>query len=1051
MKISAFHPLQKLALASVLSLTCAAASAQSYTYTPESFEEAAWTTKGTTVKSATGTWTTNKNVSTADQAMDGSKSLLISAKDGIVTPELKEGAGTLIYYALDQNRQVYVETSPDNSQWTQVEAYKESTAWTKHSVTINDKATRYIRLRTTSNNNFYIDNLLVTLPDGTDGNGNQVVTSLVLPYFTNDFENRDSYPSSRDEAASEAAFNVTGQGEWKYLNAYRGTNVAYIPDGSTADLRMLKNGSYVISPILSQGVVNITFDEGRSGRTLKIYTSTDGGETWTETKTVSTETHNTITLSEKSVNRVKIANESSSDADLDNLTITAFPEGMVATVTTGDITEITSSSAIVAGSIDNNGGKSLIEAGVCWSVNENPSVFDNAVSSSSFPVKISGLPAGCKIYCRAYGVTLAGVGYGITKEFSTLAPSTASVTTSTVITVDNELSDEMTVYVRAHGDIIDFGGITPDEFGICYSTTPDPTIDSPRAKGLMDDTGMTFSAILPLTPSTDYYIRAYVTNASGTAYGNAVAYTSPAIDVPEYPHNVYYCDPQGDDSTADGSKEKPFYNLQLAVDRVKAGDCIYMNAGTYRYSSRINIPAIGEKNSGMILLHANGGRAVLDFSAMPVDDANQGIRLTGSYWHFYGIDICGAGDNGLLIERNKPTGGSYNDIAAAVDEAHHNLIECCNFYRNRDTGLQMKNLASYNMVVNCDSYFNADPDHGDADGFAVKISQGDANYFYGCRAWNNSDDGWDQYIKKDGGFPDDITTTLEHCWAFNNGYLEGGVVGHGNGNGFKMGSNQGRNNIIMNRCMAFNNLQKGFDQNHNTGNMILNNCTGYSAKYLDNSSHYSYRMDEAVAADHEIRFTNCVAVSDGIADRNKSAYAPYSVTGTKITCDFNTRPSDYVSIDPTGTDGPRDADGSLPEVDFMKIASGNFKLIDAGTEVAPFEGESVHSCGISFMGNAPDLGCFETDEVASVETIDIRFTQSSSRLTATVTLSGPVILTIEGATPASLHKATAVSLDGKLLSQKLFNGSTAAIELPAGISVISVTGTDINESIKVIR
>ena len=42
----------------------------------------------------------------------------------------------------------------------------------------------------------------------------------------------------------------------------------------------------------------------------------------------------------------------------------------------------------------------------------------------------------------------------------------------------------------------------------------------------------------------------------------------------------------------------------------------------------------------MIALHAKGGRAILDFGAMELGDNNQGIRLTGSYWHVYGLDIC---------------------------------------------------------------------------------------------------------------------------------------------------------------------------------------------------------------------------------------------------------------------------------------------------------------------------------------------------------------------------------------------------------------------------
>ena len=43
-----------------------------------------------------------------------------------------------------------------------------------------------------------------------------------------------------------------------------------------------------------------------------------------------------------------------------------------------------------------------------------------------------------------------------------------------------------------------------------------------------------------------------------------------------------------------------------------------------------------------------------------------------------------------------------------------------------------------------DSYFDTDPvDYGDADGFAPKLTLGSGNYFFGCRAWKNCDDGLD--------------------------------------------------------------------------------------------------------------------------------------------------------------------------------------------------------------------------------------------------------------------------------------------------------------------
>lgn len=1050
MKVLTKQQLKSAVIITAMQLACTGSIAQSYTYFYEGFEESAWATKGTSVTSSTGKWVTNKNIQSNAEKQSGEYSLLFSSKNGIISPELPEGAGTLIYYAFNQNRQVNVDISTDNVVWTNVESYKESnTAWMKHSVAINNKDAKYVRISTTSNGNFYIDNLIITKTDGTDGNGKQIVTNLNIPYFTQTFETTSQYPQSKEQSATETSFTVEEQGEWKYLKAYKGSNEAYIKDGSAYCLRMLKGGAYVISPILTQGAVKVGFNEGRTGKELQVYASADEGLSWTLVKNVETDGYNEIYINDKNVNRIKISNESSSgDCDIDNITIYAYPQGTPPSVTTAGTTNIGSSHATVGGTVTDNGDKGIKQQGVCWSYSDTPTLMDNIAEAkeSTFTVDIKGLKASTTVYYRAFALSLAGVGYGDIKSFATTTATTPSLKTKDTA-INEDATDETNIYINTGGTIDDNGGADITEVGVCYSTQPNPSIADNTKKGYLRNNS--FNVLLPLSPSTTYHLRAYATNAAGTSYGETKTFTTPEISIPDYAHNIYYVSPDGNDDTADGTAQKPFYSLHKLMNKVVPGDTIFMMAGTYKYSKRIDVCTIGKKNSGTIALFAKDGRAVLDFSAMPLGDNNQGMRISASYWHVYGLDILGCGDNGMLIECNKPSGGGYNEVKDSTHQAHDNLIENCRFYRNRDTGLQIKNLGRNNKIVNCDAFFNADPDHGDADGFAVKISHGDGNYFYGCRAWNNSDDGWDGFIKTDGNFPDDITTSFDCCWAFNNGFLEDGSESNGNGNGFKLGSDFGRNNVIMNRCLAFNNLAKGFDQNHNTGSMILNNCTGYSEKYTKNKSHYTYRLDEAVATGHEIRLTNCVAISDGIADRNESAYAPHSVKGTLITCDLNTLPSDYKSISPQGTDADRQADGTLPATDFMHIAYGNTKLIDKGSPVTPYTGESRWSQGITFTGAAPDLGCFETDIASNIR--HIYSTESSGkRLSVKQTAGGLVMVSVENGGTATRNIAI-YDINGMQLASQQFCGCTASLFLHGHQKalIIKVEGPDINESVKI--
>ena len=488
-----------------------------------------------------------------------------------------------------------------------------------------------------------------------------------------------------------------------------------------------------------------------------------------------------------------------------------------------------------------------------------------------------------------------------------------------------------------------------------------------------------------------------------------------------------------------------------------------MMAGTYVYDARINILHNGREDA-YINVFAKGGRAVLDFSGMPYhshsDNPYQGIRLCGSYWHFYRIDITNASDNGMLIERNKPDGGTAQDIINATDQAHDNIIEECNFYRNGDSGLQMKNLASNNRIINCDSYLNCDEGQGDADGFAPKISVGDGNYFYGCRAWCNSDDGWDVFYKKDGGFGDNMTVILEECLTYKNGFLdENTIAPSGNGNGFKMGSDQGAMNLYMNRCLAVCNKSKGFDQNHNAGDIIMNNCTGMTLKSISDKA-YSYRIYESIADGHVVRLTNCIAINDNEATDKidtstglpkageEGKYGQYgrfqvdtSLNGlTTTTCEFRkASPDQFIDTENHAMlIAPRNDDGSLPYSTFARIKDESF-LIDKGTPVEATLYRGIEVEGIAYNGTAPDLGAYEK-ETGTTGIKSTVATEETNNLRITTTMGGRVMLTVCNASGTQHFKAFIYDENGRLTANHDFVGTTTM--LPAitgkGIFIIRV-------------
>ena len=86
--------LMKFAMAASAALLAATLCAQDYNYRMETFEQEAWGTAATSVTATTGTWTTNKNVQSTEQACQGAYSLKLSnlAEGDISCPDAEMNA-----------------------------------------------------------------------------------------------------------------------------------------------------------------------------------------------------------------------------------------------------------------------------------------------------------------------------------------------------------------------------------------------------------------------------------------------------------------------------------------------------------------------------------------------------------------------------------------------------------------------------------------------------------------------------------------------------------------------------------------------------------------------------------------------------------------------------------------------------------------------------------------------------------------------------------------------------------------------------------------------
>lgn len=392
--------------------------------------------------------------------------------------------------------------------------------------------------------------------------------------------------------------------------------------------------------------------------------------------------------------------------------------------------------------------------------------------------------------------------------------------------------------------------------------------------------------------------------------------------------NTYYVGPNGSDSNSGTDYSTPFGTFGKAIGLASAGDTIYALGGTYNLNDRIYISSKSGTSSNPINLWAYPGETpILDFAGESLGTRGIEMKSSADWWHVKGLTIQNAGDNGFYSEGDY---GVYEQIVTRY---------------NRDSGFQLHNTASHNLVLNCDSYLNVDVNNAgeNADGFAIKSGDvGPGNMFRGDRSWGNSDDGFDTYYTLN-------AIMIQDCWTFDNGINIWGIGGFaGDGNGFKLGKPGGPS--ILTNDLAVDNAHNGVDINGNTSAVKVYNTTSFR-------NARNWRFDEPESAQvlkNNISYLG--GSSDSIDPAVSDSYNSWN-GGVFLSS------ADFESLDryPGGVDllkAPRQADGSLPDLGgFVHLASGS-DLIDAGTPISfTFDGVAY---SLDYNDTAPDLGAFET-------------------------------------------------------------------------------------------
>ncbi|HJV78648.1 MAG TPA: DUF2271 domain-containing protein [Paludibacter sp.] len=189
---------------------------------------------------------------------------------------------------------------------------------------------------------------------------------------------------------------------------------------------------------------------------------------------------------------------------------------------------IATTAATAGGNITSDGGLVITARGVCWSTSTAPTISNSKTTDGNgtgvFTSNLTGLQPNTKYYLRAYATNLSGTTYGNEVSFTTAQTAVLTLTTTTPTAIGLNTA-------TAGGNVTSDGGSTVTARGVCWSTSAGPTISNSKTTD-GNGTGAFTSSLIGLLSGTTYYLRAYATNATGTAYGNEVSFTTTQLAVP---------------------------------------------------------------------------------------------------------------------------------------------------------------------------------------------------------------------------------------------------------------------------------------------------------------------------------------------------------------------------------------------------------------------------------------------------------------------------------------------------------------------------------------
>ena len=412
---------------------------------------------------------------------------------------------------------------------------------------------------------------------------------------------------------------------------------------------------------------------------------------------------------------------------------------------------------------------------------------------------------------------------------------------------------------------------------------------------------------------------------------------------------VIYVAPQGDDAAA-GTIDAPLATLPAAYRLTEGGDTVCFRGGTYNvtdsqvmkikgvYAFVFALEKAGTAEHRTCYMGYPGERPVFDFSALMLDGKHRfaAFYLGADYVHLRNFDIVG------VPVRIK---GHTQSECVSARRGSHCIVEDIAMHDGMAIGYYQKR-GSHNLVVDCDAYNNYDdysegPYGGNVDGFGCHVFDTFevGNVFRRCRAWRNSDDGFDLISCA-------APVEIDHCMAFYNGYCPSSnpadtvnFVSAGDGNGFKAGGwgmNKRKTKCpdvcpshYIHHSLAYRNKAHGFYANHHlAGNTWENNTScGNRSNYNMLNRKNTFEAIDVPGYDHSLannvswKFTDAslgghlINIDPDRITLTNNSFAP-SVSSVEVTAEM------FVSTSVSLLFTRRLPDGRLPSIDFLRGKAG---------------------------------------------------------------------------------------------------------------------------------